>query len=65
MNKLSIKEVLANLKNWDWDVKDYRMTKKEAETCIKALEIALESDLLDAGQPAGEYADNPTLQNGA
>jgi hypothetical protein len=55
MNKLSIKEVLANLKNWDWDVKDYRMTKKEAETCIKALEMVLDS----------QYPENPTLQNGA
>lgn len=55
MNKLEIKEVLVNLKNWDWDVKDYRMTKKEAKTCIKALEIALESDLLDAGESAGRY----------
>lgn len=110
MNKLEIKEVLVNLKNWDWDVKDYRMTKKEAETCIKALESVLSAPrsikkishwcygnnetpwvcpicgnpilngaigddgksmyhwkCLEGNQmlnEAGEYADNPTLQNG-
>jgi len=115
MNKLEIKEVLVNLKNWDWDVKDYRMTKKEAETCIKALYGMLYDvnnvkkiefwcygkgekinvcpicekpihfgaigdngvnvfhwdcvkkikEISDKGQSAVEYADNPTLQNGA
>lgn len=41
---LDLKKVLTNISNYDlWDFYDYKLTEKEANTAIKALEEAVAS----------------------
>lgn len=61
MIPLELKEVICNLRNYDFDIHgSYKMDKKEAEKIIKAIE-EMESNNRNIHQAAGQSEDKDVL----
>jgi len=41
---LRIKNLLVNLKNWDYDIANYKMPKKEADLVVEIMEEVMKGE---------------------